>query len=185
MKKLKVNYLNEGKIAYFNGIRFTRNDSTGYYLSTIPIDGRRKRLHVVVWEYNNGEVPEGHTIHHYDEDKSNNDASNLVCLSAREHGRFHYLHMSEEHRERLRDANAWQYTEEGRAWHSEVQKNYWKSKPANSYICTHCGKVFTSKRNYGMNANKFCSKKCTNAHRYVKNKTTKKSERIEGGQNQC
>ena len=64
-----ISYKSNGKFAYFNGLKFTRDDKTGYYLnSTI-----RKRLHRCVWEYYNGEIPKGYHIHHKDNDKSNND----------------------------------------------------------------------------------------------------------------
>ena len=172
MENQKVQYLHEGKIAYFNGIRFTRDDSTGYYLSNSRIDGQRKRLHVAVWEYYNGSVPEGHSIHHYDEDKSNNEIRNLVCLSKQEHARFHYRHMSEQHRARLKEANAWQYTAKGKEWHSSVMKEYWTNKPTKKYICSHCGSEFYSKHDYG-DGNKFCSKKCRNADRYNKQENIK------------
>ena len=165
MENLSVEYQNEGKIAYFNGQRFTRDDSTGYYLGNCQMEGRRKRLHVAVWEYYNGAVPKEHSIHHYDEDKNNNEVSNLVCLSNQEHARFHYRHMSEQHRAKLKEANAWQYTPEGKEWHSNIMKNYWSTKPAKQYVCSHCGSVFSSKHDY-KEGDKFCSRKCRNAHRY-------------------
>jgi sugar lactone lactonase YvrE len=64
------------KYQHFNGIKFTRDEKTGYYLnSTI-----RKRLHRYVWEFYNGKIPEGYQIHHKDKDKSNNDISNLELM---------------------------------------------------------------------------------------------------------
>ena len=40
------------KYQYFNGLKFTRDDKTGYYLnSTI-----RKRMHRYVWEFYNGQI---------------------------------------------------------------------------------------------------------------------------------
>jgi hypothetical protein len=53
--------------------------------------GNRVFTHQRVWcEANNHtEVPQGKVIHHKDEDKFNNDPSNLVCLSRREHAQIH------------------------------------------------------------------------------------------------
>ena len=57
------------KYQYFNGLKFTRDDKTGYYLnSTIE-----KRMHRYVWEFYNGPIPKGYDIHHKDEDKANNE----------------------------------------------------------------------------------------------------------------
>ena len=63
------------KEIWFNGIKFTKDDKTGYYLNS----SIRKRLHRYVWELHYGEIPEGYHIHHIDFDKSNNDISNFYC----------------------------------------------------------------------------------------------------------
>ena len=55
------------KEIWFNGIKFTKDDKTGYYLNS----SIRKRLHRYVWELHYGEIPEGYHIHHIDFDKSN------------------------------------------------------------------------------------------------------------------
>ena len=55
------------KFQFFDGRKFTRDEKTGYYLcSTKDLIGSRKRMHVYVWEYYNGLVPEGYHIHHID-----------------------------------------------------------------------------------------------------------------------
>ena len=66
----------EAKISIkFNGEKFTLDKRTGYYLKTTkPI----KRLHIYIWEYYNGLVPEGCHIHHKDFNKFNNDISNFL-----------------------------------------------------------------------------------------------------------
>lgn len=38
-----------------------------------------------IWKRVNGEIPENHHIHHIDGDFTNNNLSNLICLSARDH----------------------------------------------------------------------------------------------------
>lgn len=43
-----------------------------------------------IWEqYNNQTIPEGHEIHHIDGNRSNNDPSNLLCVSIEQHLEIH------------------------------------------------------------------------------------------------
>ena len=66
------------KYIYFNNIKFTRDNKTGYYLnSTI-----RKRLHRYVWEFYNGDIEKGFDIHHKDLNKELEKISKLneLCL---------------------------------------------------------------------------------------------------------
>jgi HNH endonuclease len=44
-------------------------------------------LHRAVWEHHHGVVPEGHEIHHRDEDTLNNDISNLEAVPLSVHRR--------------------------------------------------------------------------------------------------
>lgn len=46
-------------------------------------------LHRAVWIFHNGPIPSGHHIHHVDHDATNNDISNLECISSSEHTRRH------------------------------------------------------------------------------------------------
>lgn len=48
-----------------------------------------KTIHRMVWEYYNGNVPEGYVIHHKDENKLNNSIDNLQLLTRKEHKIFH------------------------------------------------------------------------------------------------
>lgn len=43
-----------------------------------------------VWEKEYGKIPKGYEIHHIDGDRSNNDISNLKCVSIDEHYNIHY-----------------------------------------------------------------------------------------------
>jgi hypothetical protein len=70
---------------YFLGQSYTMRN-TGYYGAT---SGDRHLLHRAVWEHHNGTIPEGWDIHHRDEDKTNNDISNLECLPKAEHTRLY------------------------------------------------------------------------------------------------
>lgn len=76
----------------FNGKKYYSNPKTGYYENKIFADGKRKtfRLHRVVYEFYSGkEIPKGYHVHHKDENKDNNDFSNLVLLSHSEHAKLH------------------------------------------------------------------------------------------------
>ncbi len=63
----------------------------GYY--SVWKDGNRVRVHVLVWEKENGTIPKGYHIHHIDFDKKNNDINNLRLMMASDH---HKLHREEE-----------------------------------------------------------------------------------------
>lgn len=70
----------------FNGKKYAQEES-GYYVCT---SGKRKRLHVAMWEQAMGRsVPPGCVIHHIDWDKTHNTIDNLICLTQDEHNRIH------------------------------------------------------------------------------------------------
>lgn len=155
----------------FDGHKFTKDKKTGYYLkTTLP----RKRLHIYVWEYyNNCKVPKGFDIHHKDQNKDNNDISNLECISRSRHNKLHGELLTEEQREKRRqnmDINArpaaieWHKSQDGRDWHKEQYKdslgkyNAIKTKKK----CEYCGAEYETVEHGN---NKFCSNKCKSAWR--------------------
>lgn len=69
----------------FNG-RLYSERSHGYWAAT---EGDRRLLHRDVWEFHSGPIPVGCDIHHIDENKGNNDPSNLECLPKPDHTRIH------------------------------------------------------------------------------------------------
>ncbi len=166
----KVRYEDGQKFAYFNGIKFTRDNKTGYYLnSTI-----RKRLHRYIWEFYNGKAPKGHHVHHKDRDKSNNDISNLGLLRHGKHVTLHGIEnsMDDEWLERSREnlkvnarpkASEWHRSEEGKEWHKqhyESCKDKFHRKVKRN--CDNCGAEFEALDN---GLNRFCSNKCKSAWR--------------------
>lgn len=70
----------------FDGIRFYQ-DQKGYWLG--HVNGKRKRLHVYVWEKHNGEIPKGYHVHHIDFNTDNNEIENLQLLEERGHLSLH------------------------------------------------------------------------------------------------
>ena len=156
------------KYQYFDGKKFTRDEHTGYYLSS---SGKpRKRMHVYVWEYYNSKVPKGYEIHHRDGNKANNDISNLQLVDAKDHRKIHSIQLTEEQREWRRQnlartarpkASEWHKSEEGRAWHKQ---QYEKTKEVLHQqverVCANCGKTFI-----GHHTSKYCSNACKSADR--------------------
>lgn len=156
------------KYQYFNGLRFTRDDSTGYYLcATKNKDGKRQRMHIYVWEHYNGKVPDGYHVHHMDKDKSNNNINNLELLTEFEHLSLHGRERADLSRENILKygtpkAAEWHGSKEGREWH---KKHYEKMKKRlyqkQEYTCQVCGKKFVSTKT----GSKFCSNNCKAAFR--------------------
>lgn len=162
------------KHQYFNGKMFTRDESTGYYLcSTKSSNGIRKRMHVYVWEYYNGSVPAGYHVHHKDENKSNNDISNLELRIGTEHLSFHAKEKFKrnkgdviDHLERIRPmTKEWHKSDAGHEWH---KKHYEEMKgklyQKQNFKCIVCGKEFESTQ---VNA-KFCSNNCKSRYRIMR-----------------
>ncbi len=82
----------------YDGKKFTLRN-TGYYSLTI---GCRGLMHRYVWEKEKGKIPTGYDIHHIDEDKANNNISNLECLPKSEHTRLYSPHNNQFTRGRKR-----------------------------------------------------------------------------------
>jgi rubrerythrin len=153
------------KVIVVDGLRFTRDDATGYYRN----DRVRTRLHRYLYEREYGELPDEVDVHHIDHDKENNTIENLMALERSEHQRLHGAEMSDERRDWAREnmntnarpaACVWHGSEEGRKWHLE---HYEQMKDAlhakKRFECRHCGKVFYS------HMEGFCSNNCRSAYR--------------------
>lgn len=171
----KYSHLLENQVVY-DGLTFTRDANTGYYLSAKPINGKRVRLHRYVWCKYNGEIPKGVDVHHKDEDKENNDISNLMLITSSKHNSFHsgeriYSNYEEERQKFLdrtqEKAKEWHSSEDGHDWHREhAQSTIVKSATDKTEcaVCLVCGTHYkTSKSRIGKAM--FCSKKCKAKYR--------------------
>lgn len=69
----------------FDGKKFTLR-ATGYYSLSVS---DRCLMHRYVWEYFNGPIPDNFDVHHKDENKSNNDISNLEIMTKSDHTKLH------------------------------------------------------------------------------------------------
>ena len=128
-----------------------------------------KRLHRVVWESNNGEIPIGYEIHHIDFDHTNNNLDNLALLPESAHAKLHVARnlelgvigtISEQAREA---AKHWHKSAEGRAWHKKHYENNKECMHKRFKVkCTYCGKDTETNRR---KTNFFCSNNCKAAFR--------------------
>lgn len=131
--------------------------------------GKGYLLHRDVWKHENGPIPDGHEIHHRDEDPGNNSPSNLVCLTPAEHKAQHpfdadRLERQRQHLERIRPlTKAWHSSEEGTKKHREIGALAYKNFVPIPKPCDQCGNVF-SPGSTG-NRDRFCSNACKSAHR--------------------
>lgn len=155
-----------------DGIYFYKESSSGYYLGNVAISGRKRRypmrLHVYVWQKYNGEVPKGYHVHHKDENKDNNDISNLELLKAYDHLSHHAS--SETHIEFSRRnmneivrpaAIAWHKSEASKGFHEthyqNVTKEIWMAPVTKT--CEVCGKEYTT-THAKAKTSKYCSNNC-------------------------
>lgn len=151
-----VSYYDDYKHATYNGYVFTRDDKTGYFLSTVKIGERRKRLHVYVLENETGViVPRGCQVHHIDGNKNNNEIDNLRLLSEHRHLSYHSRKNAKEHPEQIEHslelareaAKAWHGSEAGKEWHkAHYEKMSAKLNATKEFECEYCGKKFVSRK---------------------------------------
>ena len=150
----------EGKHAIFNGQKFYVAD--GRFISTKVFGKARKYLHRTVWEYHNGDIPDGMHIHHKDHNKLNDAIQNLQLVTPEEHARIHKEALTEDDIIALRKrmdharifASKWHGTPEGRLWHSQHGISAYKNRQHIKFKCIQCEASFESK---DRGKPKFCS----------------------------
>lgn len=160
--------MNEPPISVlFEGVVYKRNPDGKqrshrvYYQA--PRGSGRETLHRDIWRRANPgkTIPRGWHIHHKDEDPFNNDPSNLVLLSPKQHGEEHAEPASEQqrgHLERVRPlAAAWHSSPEGIAWHREHGHKSWEGREGVERECTECGETFLAMFE---SRGRLCSRKC-------------------------
>ena len=160
-----IEYSEDKKHAYFNGLKFTRDDKTGYYLNST----HRIMLHRYVWQVLKGDIPEGHHIHHIDHDKGHNEIENYAAIPSLKHMQLTGAEQTEECRLKMRKtllekagpkAAEWHGSEKGREWHKKHYEKYKARLHSKKHIiCDNCGKQYESEKG------RFCSNKCKAAWR--------------------
>ena len=161
---MEVTYINDGKNAYFQGKRYTRDDQRGYYKRIEA--NHPKYLHRQVYEAHFGSIPEGYHVHHVDGDKGNNEIENLALLTEHDHQSEHWKQRTPEQIKTYADrllqhgvpaAAAWHKSEAGHEWHKRHYEAHKDSMhQTDEYTCLYCGKTFTATKT---GQNKFCSNK--------------------------
>lgn len=153
------------KYQYEDGIKFTRDDATGYYLNSTL----RKRMHRYVWEKHYGSIPDGYEIHHKDFNKSNNNIENLELIKKERHASIHgrkngLANVESGLLDKIRPlTKKWHKSDEGRRWHKKhYEKNKNKLYQEKEFVCDWCGKHYISTIN---GHNRFCSNRCKTAWR--------------------
>jgi hypothetical protein len=159
----------------YEGKKF-RIQSSGRYYQSYDRHAKHRLLHRRVWSDHNGDIPEGHHIHHKDGNWRNNDISNLEAVLGIEHQRQHMLERlsDPEYREQNRKnldkailkAAEWHKSEAGLAWHKQHGERSWENRLPEKCICKVCSKEFE-----GFFNAEFCSKSCRQKGCYAKQKT--------------
>lgn len=154
------------QVQYFNGVRFALTGNSKYFINTTL----HERMHRYVWKFYNGEIPKGYDIHHKDDNRYNNDISNLECIEKVAHRKLHGRNLTDSDREWRRnnlainarpEAIKWHKSEEGKKWHSYHAKECAKNWKIVTNICEVCGREFQSKEK----PSKFCSGSCRQKYR--------------------
>lgn len=130
------------------------------------VSHRKVAPHVKVWEeYMQTEVPfddDGKrcVIHHLDQDTTNNDILNLVCMTKSEHDRWHHNHIGEETRKKMSEVNQGKkHTEEAKKKMSEIAKNKKHKEETKRKISeAHIGKKLSDETKKKMSESKLGKK---------------------------
>jgi hypothetical protein len=158
-RRKRVSRLPDTEVVTFNGVHYTRRPGRKYF-KTMRWDKQRKcyyaeSLHQAVWKFHHGEIPEGHDVHHKDDDYDNNVIDNLELLTRSDHAKLH---------DRFAEYNG---TPEAKEHRDRARKLVWERAVYKPYICEHCSGEFQSRRAIPP---RFCSEKCGHAFRYAAKK---------------
>lgn len=80
---LKLRKTPDRECQLYDGKKFTLRNNRYFSLS----NGDRCLMHRYVWQKEKGIIPNGYDIHHIDGNRSNNNITNLECISKAEHTR--------------------------------------------------------------------------------------------------
>jgi hypothetical protein len=140
---------------FYRIINAKTHESRAYYIPAFGKrgNGKSKRLHVEIWEYHNGPVPVGFTIHHKDFNADNNNIENLQCLSNEDHVKLHSRRWHQEHPGAAKEifdktraqASMWRKTADGRKKLEETGKRVWEAVSERTFTCAACGREFKTR----------------------------------------
>lgn len=176
------------EVVIFGGVRFYRYPDSKHWAHRAyfkphvhAVKKGVEALHIEIWKWNHGSVPEGHTIHHRDHNPLNNRIENLQCLTHSEHSTLHGNSPSPQYLEWKRAniviaqdaAKAWHGSPEGREWHREhAKKMGLHTLPKVDLVCAYdqCSKQFIGRSFW----DKFCSDSCKQKFYYHRDKREKR-----------
>lgn len=116
-----------------------QKNNSGYYTIGLSVSGNvtKKLIHRLVWETFIGIIPDGLEINHKDEDKSNNQLSNLELLSHKENCNFgtrndragdgHRKYATDEEAKQIKKIKNAEWRENNREHRRKYQKQYYES----------------------------------------------------------
>ncbi len=131
-------------------------------------------IHRAVYDYYFGSAVENLVVHHIDENKTNNDISNLQLLTLTEHRKIHrpkgyQMACNKVLKEFICVVCGKSYTAKNkgnnRYCSAECRQKGNYHHRQKEFKCQQCGKTFLSARNNV----RFCSPKCRNENRYPQN----------------
>lgn len=122
----------------FNGIIYTSKKKGHYYQGL--------GIHRVVWLYYHGDIPEGdYEVHHIDENKSNNDVSNLQLLTRAEHQKLHVLSKIKTPLEKICPICGKTFIRKHSTQkYCSKECNFQSKRKYQNKVCPTCGKTFYS-----------------------------------------
>jgi hypothetical protein len=90
-KKIKAKDLKVGKsVRAFSMSKHRDGHLRAHAWDDVTNSAKHQWVHRMIWENENGPIPEGMCVHHIDEDKENNVTSNMELVTDVEHNKIHY-----------------------------------------------------------------------------------------------
>jgi hypothetical protein len=104
-------------------------------------------------------------VHHDDHDPFNNDPSNLVLMTPKEHRQEHARKFDEARMEIFRKttlaaAAEWHASAEGIAWHREHGRRTWENRKTSTFTCPECGAKHEGHFPGRNSGKRYCSSAC-------------------------
>ena len=184
----KIHYSDDKKYATFNGMKF-RISREGYYRATTIFNRNNQntsQLHRAVWSFYKGDIPVGNYVHHIDENKDNNDISNLTTLTPQEHSIKHKRRSEENAKEYLCEhcgkvfvTSAYLRKDKKRFCSFGCYRNYRNAEKTFSLKnkqCKHCGSSFVAMKTNQL----YCCEKCCQKEQYARSYIKKTIKRYGG-----
>ena len=121
---------------------------------------RSQFIHRDVWQYFNGDIPEGdYEIHHIDHNKANNNIANLQLLTRTEHGKIHTAQMRTPDKKCPTCGKIFHPRSSKQKYCSMSCYKGYQTKQNYERTCPCCGKKFKARHNYNIYCSKVCADK--------------------------